>query len=153
MGLGVFKVFIYLQQHCGCEVIWWTERGNITGKVGKGSMGRKVCWIFILKITSYKYSLIFFWCYVYYYSDEDELKVKEETGATIRCFPFEQPQGPNKCLMTGNPADEVAIFAKSYWSITCYYYSRKGLLFISTIKNPNWILNMYHNLSIDFLCM
>ncbi|CAN4108546.1 unnamed protein product [Withania somnifera] len=26
--------------------------------------------------------------------DEEELKVKEETGATIRCFPFEQPEGP-----------------------------------------------------------
>lgn len=47
-------------------------------------------------------------------SDEDELKVKEETGATIRCFPFEQPQGIKTCLMTGNPAEEVAIFAKSY---------------------------------------
>lgn len=47
-------------------------------------------------------------------SDEDELKVKEETGATIRCFPFEQPQGIKRCLMTGNPAEEVAIFAKSY---------------------------------------
>ncbi|XP_038878181.1 proline--tRNA ligase, chloroplastic/mitochondrial [Benincasa hispida] len=47
-------------------------------------------------------------------SDQDELRVKEETGATIRCFPFEQPQGPKTCLMTGNPAEEVAIFAKSY---------------------------------------
>ncbi|KAL3650514.1 Proline--tRNA ligase, chloroplastic/mitochondrial [Castilleja foliolosa] len=48
-------------------------------------------------------------------SDEDELKVKEETGATIRCFPFEQPLlGSKRCLMTGDPADEVAIFAKSY---------------------------------------
>ncbi|WOK94192.1 proline--tRNA ligase, chloroplastic/mitochondrial isoform X1 [Canna indica] len=47
-------------------------------------------------------------------SDTEELKVKEETGATIRCFPFEQPQGKMKCFMTGNPADEVAIFAKSY---------------------------------------
>ncbi|XP_074286674.1 proline--tRNA ligase, chloroplastic/mitochondrial [Silene latifolia] len=47
-------------------------------------------------------------------SDKDELKVKEETGATIRCFPFEQPLGPKTCLMTGNPAGEVAIFAKSY---------------------------------------
>ncbi|KAK4379116.1 hypothetical protein RND71_000978 [Anisodus tanguticus] len=46
--------------------------------------------------------------------DEEELKVKEETGATLRCFPFEQPEGPKKCLMTGNSADEVAIFAKSY---------------------------------------
>ncbi|XP_042057478.1 proline--tRNA ligase, chloroplastic/mitochondrial-like isoform X2 [Salvia splendens] len=47
-------------------------------------------------------------------SDSEELKVKEETGATIRCFPFEQPEGAKKCLMTGNPAEEVAIFAKSY---------------------------------------
>ncbi|WOG91362.1 hypothetical protein DCAR_0310611 [Daucus carota subsp. sativus] len=47
-------------------------------------------------------------------SDEDELKVKEETGATIRCFPFEQPNEKGNCLMSGNPADEVAIFAKSY---------------------------------------
>lgn len=47
-------------------------------------------------------------------SGAEELKVKEETGATIRCFPFEQPQGPKTCFMTGNPADEVAIFAKSY---------------------------------------
>ncbi|KAF7826585.1 proline--tRNA ligase, chloroplastic/mitochondrial [Senna tora] len=47
-------------------------------------------------------------------SDEDEIKVKEETGATIRCFPFEQPEGVKICLMTGNPAEEVAIFAKSY---------------------------------------
>ncbi|XP_027162177.1 proline--tRNA ligase, chloroplastic/mitochondrial isoform X1 [Coffea eugenioides] len=46
--------------------------------------------------------------------DEDELKIKEETGATIRCFPFEQPQGTKSCLMTGSPAEEVAIFAKSY---------------------------------------
>ncbi|KAL8126161.1 hypothetical protein AgCh_013444 [Apium graveolens] len=47
-------------------------------------------------------------------SDEDELKVKEETGATIRCFPFEQPNETQNCLMSGNSADEVAIFAKSY---------------------------------------
>ncbi|KNA15293.1 hypothetical protein SOVF_099520, partial [Spinacia oleracea] len=47
-------------------------------------------------------------------SDKDELKVKEETGATIRCFPFEQSPGTKTCLMTGNPAEEVAIFAKSY---------------------------------------
>ncbi|KAJ8427781.1 hypothetical protein Cgig2_021412 [Carnegiea gigantea] len=47
-------------------------------------------------------------------SDTEELKVKEETGATIRCYPFEQPEGTKTCLMTGNPAGEVAIFAKSY---------------------------------------
>lgn len=47
-------------------------------------------------------------------SDAEELKVKEETGATIRCFPFEQPSDVKACLMTGNPTNEVAIFAKSY---------------------------------------
>ena len=47
-------------------------------------------------------------------SDEQEKEIKEETGATIRCFPFEQPAGPHTCLMTGAPAAEVCIFAKSY---------------------------------------
>ncbi|GFP91356.1 proline--tRNA ligase [Phtheirospermum japonicum] len=42
---------------------------------------------------------------------QEELKVKEETGATIRCFPFEQPQGTKRCLMTGDPADESSRFA------------------------------------------
>ncbi len=44
----------------------------------------------------------------------DELLVKEETGATIRCFPFDQPGGSGKCLKTGLPANEVALFAKAY---------------------------------------
>jgi prolyl-tRNA synthetase len=43
-----------------------------------------------------------------------EVTVKEETGATIRCFPFDQPAGPHACLMTGVPATEVCIFAKAY---------------------------------------
>lgn len=34
--------------------------------------------------------------------------------ATLRCFPFDQPAGPHTCLMTGQPAKEVAIFAKAY---------------------------------------
>ncbi|GBF87895.1 prolyl-tRNA synthetase [Raphidocelis subcapitata] len=47
-------------------------------------------------------------------SDEQEKQIKEETQATLRCFPFDQPQGPHKCFMTGAPAAEVALFAKSY---------------------------------------
>ena len=47
-------------------------------------------------------------------SDADEEKVKEDTGATIRCFPFDQPAGPHTCLMTGVEAKEVCLFAKSY---------------------------------------
>ena len=51
---------------------------------------------------------------MYKRQDEQEKEIKEETGATIRCFPFEQPAGPHACLMTGAPAAEVCIFAKSY---------------------------------------
>ncbi|GBG71027.1 hypothetical protein CBR_g8325 [Chara braunii] len=49
-------------------------------------------------------------------SDANEAAVKEETGATIRCFPFDQPESKTamKCLFTSAPAKEVAIFAKSY---------------------------------------
>ena len=48
------------------------------------------------------------------FSDLEELKVKEETGATIRCFPFDQPHGITKCLMMGKATDKIANFAKSY---------------------------------------
>ena len=47
-------------------------------------------------------------------TDEEEKAIKEETGATIRCFPFDQPAGEHTCLMSGKPAKEVCIFAKSY---------------------------------------
>jgi prolyl-tRNA synthetase len=47
-------------------------------------------------------------------SDEQEKQIKEETQATLRCFPFDQPAGPHTCFMTGAPAAEVALFAKSY---------------------------------------
>jgi prolyl-tRNA synthetase len=45
---------------------------------------------------------------------EDELRVQEETKATIRCIPLvgSEPQGP--CFMTGKPATFRAIFAKAY---------------------------------------
>lgn len=47
-------------------------------------------------------------------SDEDEVRVKEETSATLRCFPFDQPSKGGTCFMTGKDAEEVAIFAKAY---------------------------------------
>lgn len=52
-------------------------------------------------------------------SDEDELAIKEETGATLRCIPFEQPvmkQGSLgwSCFYSGKFTHEVAIFAKAY---------------------------------------
>lgn len=47
-------------------------------------------------------------------SDDDERKVKEETGATIRCFPLDQPGGEGKCFYTGKTAGRVGLFAKAY---------------------------------------
>jgi prolyl-tRNA synthetase len=48
-------------------------------------------------------------------SNDDERTVKDETGATIRCFPLEgQPDAPGKCIYTGKEAHRVALFAKAY---------------------------------------
>ena len=47
-------------------------------------------------------------------SDAAERQVKEETSATLRCIPFHQPGGKGKCVFSGQDADEVAIFARSY---------------------------------------
>ncbi len=47
-------------------------------------------------------------------SDEQEREIKAETGATIRCFPMEQPGGSGTCFFTGGEAAEVALFAKAY---------------------------------------
>jgi prolyl-tRNA synthetase len=45
---------------------------------------------------------------------ECEEKIKEETKATMRCIPLEQPGGLGKCIYCGRPATEKAIFAKAY---------------------------------------
>jgi len=47
-------------------------------------------------------------------SDDDERRVKEETGATLRCFPLDQPGGSGRCVYTGQPAQRIAIFGKAY---------------------------------------
>ncbi|MCA9893523.1 MAG: proline--tRNA ligase [Anaerolineae bacterium] len=48
-------------------------------------------------------------------SDDDERRVKDETGATLRCFPFDQAaDGSGKCFYTQGEADRVALFAKAY---------------------------------------
>ncbi len=45
-----------------------------------------------------------------------ELAVKEETKATLRVIPFDQPQGgiTGKCIYSGKPATCEAIFARAY---------------------------------------
>jgi len=45
---------------------------------------------------------------------ECEAQIKEETKATTRCIPFEQPGEPGVCIHCGQPAREKAYFAKAY---------------------------------------
>ncbi len=45
---------------------------------------------------------------------EDEDRIKEETKATIRCFPIEHQGEEGVCFYTGRKTDRVAIFARAY---------------------------------------
>ena len=49
---------------------------------------------------------------------ETELKIKEETKATIRCIPFESilpgDKEPGRCMVTGKPSACRVLFARSY---------------------------------------
>lgn len=43
-----------------------------------------------------------------------EAKVKEDTKATTRCIPLEQPGGKGKCIVCGKDAHEKVYFSKAY---------------------------------------
>ena len=45
---------------------------------------------------------------------ETEVKIKEETKATIRCIPLDGDKTPGKCIYTGKPSAQRVIFAKNY---------------------------------------
>lgn len=45
---------------------------------------------------------------------ETELKIKEETKATIRCIPLLAPEEVGKCVYSGQPSRRRVIFAKTY---------------------------------------
>ena len=47
-------------------------------------------------------------------TDEDEVRIKEETKATIRCIPFGKPEGEGRCFYTGRSAGQIAVFARAY---------------------------------------
>jgi prolyl-tRNA synthetase len=47
-------------------------------------------------------------------SRETENRIQEETKATIRCLPFDSPQEPGKCVVTGKPSARMAVFARAY---------------------------------------
>jgi prolyl-tRNA synthetase len=45
---------------------------------------------------------------------ETEEKIKEETKATIRVIPLNNPQESGKCIYTGKPSSQRVIFARAY---------------------------------------
>lgn len=45
---------------------------------------------------------------------ETELKIKEETKATLRCIPIDAPEESGKCIYSGRPSTKRVIFAKAY---------------------------------------
>ena len=47
-------------------------------------------------------------------SNADEKQVQQETKATHRCYPLDQPGGEGICFYTGKRATRQAIFARAY---------------------------------------
>ncbi len=45
---------------------------------------------------------------------QDEETIQEETGATIRVIPLDQPASAGKCVYTGRDSTRIAIFARAY---------------------------------------
>ncbi|MCX6279839.1 MAG: proline--tRNA ligase [Bacteroidetes bacterium] len=45
---------------------------------------------------------------------ETEIKIKEETKATIRVIPLNNPRETGKCVYSGKPSDQRVIFARAY---------------------------------------
>jgi len=64
---------------------------------------------FIESINS-GYFVLAHWCG----DAEVEAQIQKETGATIRCIPFDRPQEFGKCVKSGKPSEKRVIFAKSY---------------------------------------
>ena len=55
------------------------------------------------------------WCFVWWKSNaENEARIKEETKATLRCIPLDQPGGKGKCIFSGEETTEKAYFARAY---------------------------------------
>lgn len=45
---------------------------------------------------------------------ECEDKIKELTGATSRCMPFDQEQLSDKCVCCGKPAKKMVYWGRAY---------------------------------------
>lgn len=47
-------------------------------------------------------------------TSETELKIKEETKATIRCIPLNNKEEAGSCILTGRPSTQRVLFARAY---------------------------------------
>jgi prolyl-tRNA synthetase len=55
------------------------------------------------------------WAYSWWCGEREcETQIKDDTKATTRCIPLEQPGGEGVCVHCGKPAKEKAIFARAY---------------------------------------
>jgi prolyl-tRNA synthetase len=55
------------------------------------------------------------WAFAWWCGSPDcETKVKEETKATTRCIPLDQPGGSGPCIVCGGRATEKVYFARAY---------------------------------------
>jgi len=55
------------------------------------------------------------WAYSWWCEDEAcEQKVKEDTSATTRCIPLDQPESEGKCIVCNRPAKVKVYFARAY---------------------------------------
>jgi prolyl-tRNA synthetase len=45
---------------------------------------------------------------------ETEMKIKQETKATIRCIPIDNEKQEGKCIFSGKPSSQRVLFAKAY---------------------------------------
>jgi prolyl-tRNA synthetase len=45
---------------------------------------------------------------------EDERRIQDETRATIRCIPLEQPERLGRCFYTGRETGRLAVFSRAY---------------------------------------
>lgn len=45
---------------------------------------------------------------------ETEMKIKQETKATIRCIPIDNEKKEGKCIYSGKPSSQRVLFAKAY---------------------------------------
>jgi len=67
-------------------------------------------WEEFAKAIDEGYFVLAHWCG----AADVEAQIQKETGATIRCIPFDQPEESGKCVKSGQPSAKRVLFAKSY---------------------------------------